>query len=388
MTAAGGPDALRAARVARGWSQSEAAQQLATHARAAGAAVAAPASLKTLLSRWENGHALPEPQYRTLLGELYDRAPAELGIAGPADDAAAADAPGRLRAALAAAAAVGRSGLALWWEQLSVAMRLDDELGAAGSGELVRAQVEQLDETLAHTADPTDREAVAAVLAWAAVLAGAHELDRARPDAAWRRYDRARSAAREARLPAAVAAAAAGQAAALVDVGDAAAAVALVDATEPLVPGHARIRLDAARGVAGAATGDAAGAREALAEAARRLRDPTRGAPPVRAGAVDIAWPDPAVIELADLYRWQGRALVTLGDAAAVAPLRRALAAGPRAARHRAAVHADLARALAAVEPAAAAAHAREARALAERIGSERIRARLSTTDATNGPLH
>jgi hypothetical protein len=63
---------------------------------------------------------------------------------------------------------------------------------------------------------------------------------------------------------------------------------------------------------------------------------------------------------------------------AAARPLRRALAAPPRSARHRAAVHADLALALAAEQPGDSAAHARAARELAERIGSARTEARLA----------
>ncbi len=41
--------------------------------------VASAASLKTQLSRWENG-TVPEEPYRTLLAELYERDLAELGI--------------------------------------------------------------------------------------------------------------------------------------------------------------------------------------------------------------------------------------------------------------------------------------------------------------------
>jgi transcriptional regulator with XRE-family HTH domain len=41
--------------------------------------VASAASLKTQLSRWENG-TVPDEPYRTLLAELYDRELGELGI--------------------------------------------------------------------------------------------------------------------------------------------------------------------------------------------------------------------------------------------------------------------------------------------------------------------
>uniref|UniRef100_UPI001C5CD585 hypothetical protein n=1 Tax=Pseudonocardia nigra TaxID=1921578 RepID=UPI001C5CD585 len=285
------------------------------------------------------------------------------------EGAGAVAAAEELRAGLAAAAAVDRAGVRLWWEQLAAARRLDDELGASGAAELVRAQVEQLDTTLTHTVPPPARAAVAAVLSAAAALAGAQELDRARPDLAWRRYDRARTAAEEARVPAAQAVALAGQAAVLVDVGEPAAAIALLHGFDTEMPHAAQARLAAASGLASAAAGDGDGARHGIAGAERALRRTV----------VDVAAPpqEPAV-ELADLHRWHGRTLVTLGDAAAVHPLRQALTAGPRSARHRAAVHADLAIALAADRPDEAAEHARRARELAAGIGSHRIPARLS----------
>ena len=80
MTERDPPSELRTARAARGWSQAEAARELAALARSRGLPVAAAASLKTLLSRWENGHSLPEQQYRTLLADLYGRQPTELGL--------------------------------------------------------------------------------------------------------------------------------------------------------------------------------------------------------------------------------------------------------------------------------------------------------------------
>lgn len=363
-----GLSGLRAGRTARGWSQSDAARELAALGRARGTPVAAVPSLKTLLSRWENGHALPEPQYRSLLGELYGRTSAELGLRGQ-DERDASSATAGLRAALAAAAAVQHRGLDLWWQQLALARGLDDELGAAGAGELVAAQVEQLDETLTHTLVPSARAGVAAVLAGAAALAGAQALDRAHYDLAWRRYDRARVATLEAGLPEASAAAAAGQATVLVEVGEVAAAVALLEGTASVASDSAQVRLDAAMALARAAAGEEVATREAIGRAERRLRRTP----------VDAHVRDGPPVELADLHRWHGRALVALGDEAAAAPLlERALAARPRSARHRAAVHADLALALAADRPHQSADHARSARELAMSIGSERIPARLS----------
>ncbi|MHA6617116.1 hypothetical protein [Pseudonocardia sp. DLS-67] len=358
MTGRVGAGGLRAARAARGWSQSQAARELAALAGSSGAPVAGAASLKTLLSRWENGHSVPEPQYRALLGELYDRTPVELGIAGPPADPDAAGAPARLRAALAAAGAVDGAALDLWREQLDVATRLDDELGTTGAGEVVRALVERLDHTVQHMIDPSRRTAVATVLAAAAILAGTQELDRGRPDLAWHRYLRARTAAAEAGQPGLLADAYAGQAAVLVDAGEPAAAELLLQAAEAELPHPARALLAGARAAAAAALGDAAGARRAIAVA-------------------DIAAPT-VPVELGDLHRWHGHALTVLHDPAAAEPLRRALAAAPRSVRHRAAVHADLALTLAVEHPRDSADHARAARELAERIGSARTEARLA----------
>lgn len=364
--------ALRAARTARGWSQSRAAREIVALALARGTPVASAASLKSLLSRWENGHSVPEPQYRALLGELFDRTSGELGIDDPAGDRESggegtAGASG-LRAALAAAAAVDAAVLGLWREQLEVAQRLDDELGSAGAGTLVSAQVDQLDRTLDHTLAAPARGAVAAVLTGAAALAGAQSLDRADHRGAWRHYGRAGYAAREAGLPVAAAVAVAGRATVLVDLGDPASALTLLGEAAPSGPPAARVRWAAARGLARAAVGHDTAARSAFATAEHALRE-------IRVDAVSRAEP---AVELADLHRWHGRALVTLGRADAHTPLELAMDARPRSARHRAALHADLAIALGAARPAEAAEHARQARALATRIGSARIAARLS----------
>lgn len=70
---------LREARRDRGWSQTAAVQRLRELAAKGRIDVASPASLKTQLSRWENG-TVPEEPYRTLLAQLYGRDVAELGI--------------------------------------------------------------------------------------------------------------------------------------------------------------------------------------------------------------------------------------------------------------------------------------------------------------------
>lgn len=373
MTATQPPSALRGARHARGWSLTETAQRLVTLGAARGATVASARSLRSQLSRWENGHAVPEPTYRALLAELLAQPPGALGIAPPVVEPAEAAAD-RLRAALAAATAVARSGVDPWRAQLAALRRLDDELGTEAAADLTDTLVERLDRLLGHTVERRMRGALAEILSAATALAGAHALDRGAPDEAWRRYDRARATAIVAENPRAMAAATSGLVEVLVEIGEPEAALTLLDETELDVPDTdpAAVRLAAATATAAAAAGRPSVALAALARVAAGRPAPAPDAPPV----VDRVHPIDPPIELADLHRWRAGALALLGGAA-TDDLRQALAAPPRAVRHRAEVLADLATALVDVAPEEAGVCAREARGLALHIGAPRITARL-----------
>lgn len=87
---------LQAARRAKGWSQGRAVWEITNLAAKKNMTVASARSLKTQLSRWENGHVTPE-YYRPLLRELLGLtrneltpAPATPGIATPDNDQALA----------------------------------------------------------------------------------------------------------------------------------------------------------------------------------------------------------------------------------------------------------------------------------------------------------
>jgi transcriptional regulator with XRE-family HTH domain len=71
---------LKTVRQARGWSQSRLVLELERLGEARGVGVATRASLKTAVSRWENGHVTPDPVYSGLLAEIYATSPAELGL--------------------------------------------------------------------------------------------------------------------------------------------------------------------------------------------------------------------------------------------------------------------------------------------------------------------
>lgn len=379
MTGRTARTALRTARTGRGWSQSEASAELRALSLRRGGPDTSAASLKTQLSRWENGHAVPDSASRALLTELYGRTADELGLLPPEPHGGhGAD---RLRAALAAASAVDSGTLRLWGEQLALVRRLDDELGAAGSHGLVGALVDQLTRALDHTVTGPERVALARLLCPAAVLAGAQALDRGDPESAWRHLGVARAAAVESGSATDLAFAIAGRCEVLGEIGMAGAALDLLGGTGPLDVPAARIRLAAARAAGHAAVGNAHDALRALDEADRT--HPLVDIPPV----VDaVHRPDGPVIELVDLHRWRGHTLATLDDPTALLPLQSALAAHPRSARHRASVHADLARTLAtAGRSADSEAHARAARGLAMRIGSVRVTSRLDDRPA-GGP--
>jgi transcriptional regulator with XRE-family HTH domain len=70
---------LQAARQAKGWSQFAAVSRLISLANQREINVASARSLKTQLSRWENGHVTPA-FYQALLCELYGSSPLQLGF--------------------------------------------------------------------------------------------------------------------------------------------------------------------------------------------------------------------------------------------------------------------------------------------------------------------
>src|ERR1700679_358119 len=70
---------LQAARQAKGWSQVAAVSRLISLANQRKISVASAQSLKTQLSRWENGHVTPA-FYQALLCELYGSSPLQLGF--------------------------------------------------------------------------------------------------------------------------------------------------------------------------------------------------------------------------------------------------------------------------------------------------------------------
>ncbi|MBW0105787.1 helix-turn-helix transcriptional regulator [Pseudonocardia sp. KRD291] len=378
----GGRPLLRAARHERGWSQADAARELSALAERTGVAVAGPASLKTQLSRWENAHAAPEPEYRTLLGALYDRDAAGLGLVpgGPAADLAEppgsrpGSLPESLPGALAEAGALDPTALALLREQLEATVRLDHRLGPAGAADVLAAQVERLVALADHVLPEEIRRDVCTVLAEAALLAGDLERDRARAGGAWARYGTARAAAHEAGRPDLAARARAARARLLLDAGEPDRARTLLgdaaDEWSDLVRAEAALRAPGAA-PPGPAPGSAAPDGSGVADGSDIRPEQRRTVDAVR----------PAIaLDVDVLAHRRTLTRAAAGDARARVSLERTTTDEDRPVRARAEASAALAAALLRDgRPADAAVHARRAQLLAMRIGAPRITALADT---------
>ncbi|ODU02465.1 MAG: hypothetical protein ABS81_17490 [Pseudonocardia sp. SCN 72-86] len=306
--------ALRAERVARGWSLSDAAREIRALAGRTGRQVASPGSLRTQLSRWENGRVAADAASSALLAELYGRPDLRAGssdeAAGPARSPAE-----RLRAAVTRADTVDDATLRLLRTQLALNSELDATLGAAGSGTAVAAQIAHLEATTAHSVDPERRRAVAELLARAALLGGWQALDQDDPEVAFARHRQAHEAARLAEAPALAGQALAGCASALLAVGLPEEAEAVLAEAPPSGPGASWARIARAEiRAAGGAHDDAA----RLFDDAATLADEKDAADDGGAEETPVPW-RPGVVPpgfAPPIERRRGAALAPYDDAA------------------------------------------------------------------------
>lgn len=360
---------LQAARKQLGYSAAETIALLTSRAAKHGIPIMSATSLKTKLSRWENGReGVGLPEYRRLFREIYGRTNAELGFPEEHIDAEA----GELRARLAAARTVDAATVEVFRQQVEQTRRIDRQFGGLTQLDQLRHHIDQVSDLLAYTVGGGHRAALAAVLSDAAALAGWQALDRNAHDQAWRHYERAALAAREAESIPLLAHAVAGKAFVLIDLGETTLAVQHAEHARNLAgPGSSpllRAWLAAAHGETLAAAAVASAARHAFDTAEQLLPSDAR---------------DPAMpyLFLADVHlqRWRGNALAYLGAPDAIAHLEDALAQLPADfVRARTNLVVDLARAHAAAgNRDATLTYARQARRLANQIKSDRHLRRL-----------
>ena len=361
---------LRAVRDQLGYSSHEVIAMMQRRASTLGIAVMTATSLKTKLSRWENGHEqVSLPVYRRLFREIYGRTNDELGFPPDPDDDEAAE----LRSRLAAARGVDADTVELFRRQVDHARHVDRQFGGITVLDELRATITRLDNLLTYGTGAGQREALAGVLTEASALAGWEALDRNALGQAWELHETAKAAAREAGSTVLLAHATAQQAFILIDLDEITAAAdqlgharALAEHTAPTL---LRSWLAAAHGEGLAALGHRDDALRAFDAADTLLpSDP-----------VDTALPY-LFLAGAHLDRWRGHALSRLGEPEAIDQLSDALPRLPTSfVRAKTGMNVDLAFAHAAAgDRDAAVTFARHARSLATQIKSDRQLHRLT----------
>jgi len=361
---------LKQVRRTLGYSASAVISMLLQRADKLNFAVMSPASLKTKLSRWENGHEqVGLAEYRRLFRDIYGRTNEELGF--PPDDGA--DEAEELIAQLTIARTVDAGTVELFRQQVEQARHVDRQFGGVTVLDQLRSNILQIENLLGYSTLRGQREALAVVLTEASALAGWEALDRNAIRQAWDHHERAKTSAREANSPTLLAHATAQQAFILIDLGQLDHAVAQLaearaiarDGAPPLL----RAWLAAAHG-------------EGLAAAGHR--DETLRAFDASSGLLPTDPVDPALPFLflagAHLDRWRGHALSKLGEPDAIDHISDALPRLPAEfTRARTSMLVDLAYAYAAAgDRDAAVAHARQAKQLGAQIKSDRQLGRLN----------
>jgi hypothetical protein len=360
---------LQQARKELGWSQDRVIRELRKRVGLLHVQLGSDASVKTQISRHENGRIVPDRDWCEAYRLVYGLTDEELGLGKPV---LPGDPDDDLMVRLATARAVSAAEVGIMRQQVEHIRALDRQLGAPAVLEQLRALMATMTGLLTYSLRPGNREQLAAVLADAGALAGWQALDVGSVGQAWRHYETAKSAAMQADSDALLAHAMGEQSFALLDVGETQQAVELVRQARGLTarsgPRLLTAWLHAAEAEAHAA------ARED--PECRRSLDAADAALP--AEAVDPALPYIFLSE-AHLARWRGNCLIRLGDSAAVEHSLAALAVMDSTfTRAEAGLRCDLAEAMLILgEQQEAARYARLARQLALRVGSVRQRRRV-----------
>lgn len=360
---------LKAARNALDWSQEKLARAINARAAAHGLPERSVPSRKTDISRWENGHVVPEPPMRAVLREIYGRTDDDLGFptgdfAGPSGN--------ELAERLVIARRVDEQTIELFRDEVISVRHADRRFGSAARLERLRGQITEIEGLLRHTILRRDRAPLAGVLVEASTLAGWNSLDIGSLAQAWTHYERAKYAAMESGSTGLLAHATAEQAFVLIDTGNVDDALALFEEARSIgerAPELLRAWLAAAEGEGHAIAGHRDEALRAFDEADTLLPN-------------EVVHPELPFVFLggSHLDRWRGNALVHLGAPEAIEHLERVVdvAQSTSFVRAGAAVYVDLALAYSASgDREAARTYAQQARRIISQVGSVRLRRRL-----------
>jgi len=371
---------LSAARVQRGWSQQLAALEFIRVARLHNLPVAESDSVKTAMSRWENGKRIPDVQNRRILRELYGLTDIELGIsAGDTESAELDDALEELAARLNSAGRVDADVVRMLDEETQRLRLSDRRFGAAVLLDTMQAHIASVADLLSHSLSPAHRIGLARVLADSGALAGWQALDAGAVSRAWEHFELARSAALESGDATLTAHALGEQAFVLLELGQPGQARELVRhaMSERSLPPLLRAWLACAEGEFFAVQGNAGEAHRAFDRAADTLRHVQGDALPYLS------------LDETHLLRWRGSALSRLHDPTAVEDLLLALTMlDPSFVRARCGILVDLAEAYSAAgQRDEARSRMAEARRLAREVGSQRLLRRLNSIALRDGPV-
>ncbi|WP_020501825.1 hypothetical protein [Sciscionella marina] len=328
-------------------------------------------SMKTNLSRWENGRQQVSEKYRPIFREIYGRENEQLGLPpDPEED----DEIAELRERIQIASSVDAGMIEAIRQRIDSMRYTDRKLGGPGLHDDLHNLITQIEGLLNYSTDIGQHATLAGALTEASTLAGWFALSRNAVGQAWKHYERGKRAAYESGNTALLAHATAEQAVVLLDIGEPEKAARQLEHARALAAHQVSPLLGAwlaaAHGEGLAAIGNRAAALHAFEQAAELLpSDP-----------VDPQLPF-VFLGGTHLDRWRGNALVRIGDTAAIDALTDALDQLPDDfARARVGMLVDLAFAYAATgDHAASQYHARHARQLGRQLNSDRHLRRLSS---------
>src|SRR5918992_1878288 len=185
---------LRRTRSEFGWKVPRLIAALRRCAPQVGMTLGTDKSLKTTISRHENGRVIPGEEWRKLYRLVFGRTDEELGFATSAAASIALLPVEDLEHRLATARRVDMALVEEMRQQVHHIRLLDRRLGAPSLLEQTRSVMTTLTELGSYSLKPSIREGLAAVLSDAAALAAWQALDIGAIHQAWGHYETARRA--------------------------------------------------------------------------------------------------------------------------------------------------------------------------------------------------
>jgi len=138
---------LQAVRKLQGYSVNEVIRMLLRRAETLNIPVMSATSLKTKVSRWENGHEQVSQPYRRLFRDIYGRTNDELGFPAEVEDEEA----GELLSRLAIARSVDAGTVALFRQQVDTARHVDRRFGGVTVLDQLRSTITQIERLLGYS---------------------------------------------------------------------------------------------------------------------------------------------------------------------------------------------------------------------------------------------